>query len=62
MRAPVRTTRGALALELMLDALFIVLSTLFFMIATAYVRGCERLLPRNTRPAPHLQNGEESAS
>jgi len=46
----------------MLDALFIVLSTLFFMIATAYVRGCERLLPRNTRPAPHLQNGEEPAS
>jgi hypothetical protein len=46
----------------MLDALFIVLSILFFTVATAYVRGCDRLLPRNTRPAPHVQNGEEPAS
>jgi hypothetical protein len=46
----------------MLDALFIVLGILFFMVATAYVRGCERLLPRQTRHAPHLQNGEEPAS
>jgi hypothetical protein len=46
----------------MLDALFIVLGTLFFAVAAAYVRGCERLLPRNTRPVPHPQNGEEPAS
>ena len=46
----------------MLDALFIVLSILFFTVATAYVRGCDRLLPRNTRHAPHPQNGEEPAS
>jgi len=43
----------------MLDALFIVLSTLFFMIATAYVRGCERLLPRGAAKA---RTGEEPAS
>ena len=46
----------------MLDALFIILSILFFAVATAYVRGCERLLPRNARHAPHPQNGEEPAS
>ena len=46
----------------MLDALFIVLSILFFTVATAYVRGCERLLPRNPRHAPNLHNGEEPAS
>ena len=46
----------------MLDALFILLSILFFTVATAYVRGCERLLPRNARHAPHPQNGEEPTS
>ena len=29
----------------MLDALFVVISVLFFTIATAYVSGCERLRP-----------------
>jgi len=27
----------------MLDVLFVVISVLFFVIATAYVRGCDRL-------------------
>ena len=43
----------------MLDALFIVLSILFFAVATAYVRGCERLRPRSAAKA---QTGEELAS
>ena len=29
----------------MLDVLFVVISILFFAVATAYVRGCERLKP-----------------
>ena len=29
----------------MLDVLFVVISVLFFVVATAYVRGCERLKP-----------------
>jgi hypothetical protein len=33
----------------MLDALFVLISIVFFAAAAAYVRGCERLLPRNTR-------------
>ena len=43
----------------MLDALFIVLSILFFTVATAYVRGCERLLPRSAAKA---RTGEEPPS
>jgi len=33
----------------MLDALFILIGILFFAAAAAYVRGCERLLPRSAR-------------
>jgi hypothetical protein len=29
----------------MLDVLFVVISALFFVVAAAYVRGCERLKP-----------------
>jgi len=29
----------------MLDVLFVAISILFFAVATAYVRGCERLKP-----------------
>ena len=31
----------------MLDALFVLISILFFAVAAAYVRGCEGLLPRS---------------
>lgn len=29
----------------MLDAIFVVITVLFFVVATAYVSGCERLKP-----------------
>lgn len=29
----------------MLDAIFVAISVLFFVVATAYVSGCERLKP-----------------